>query len=70
MQCWYGIKHTKLPLPTWKEKRKEEVKKLQIEMKWRGRGQTTRGVTPGRLRGKTGEGVTLMLLTPPLHRKV
>ena len=38
--------------------------------KWRGRGQATRGVTPGRLRGRNSEGVTLMLLTDSLRRKV
>ena len=36
----------------------------------RRRGQATQGVTPGRPRGRASEGVTLMLLTPPLHRKV
>jgi hypothetical protein len=42
-----------------------------MENEWRERGQATRGgVTPGRLRGRTSESVTLMLLTPSLHRKV
>ena len=50
-------------------KRKEKEKTAE-EGKRRGRGQATQGVTRGRLRGWTSEGVTLMLLTPPLHRKV
>ena len=52
-----------------KEKRKEKEKTAEEDER-RGRGQATQGVTLGRLSGWTSEGVTLMLLTPPLQRKV
>jgi hypothetical protein len=65
-----SITHTKPTLLTGKEKRKEIGKKVRMVTTRRGRGQATRGVTSGCLRGRTSEGVALMLLTPPLHRKV
>jgi hypothetical protein len=50
---------------------RKEKKETAEEDERRGREQaTTQGVTPGRLRGRISEGVTLKLLTPPLHRKV